>query len=70
MHIPNYPRDEAAEAIETLSSLRWLYEQDGDPVGSELADVALDDAALALWRSGLLDELVTRASKLYWPRRT
>jgi hypothetical protein len=28
MRIPDYPTDEANEAIETLSSLRWLYEQD------------------------------------------
>jgi hypothetical protein len=70
MHIPNYPKDEAAEAVETLASLRWLYEQDGDPVGSELADEALDDAALALWKSGLLDILITRAANLYWPRPT
>jgi hypothetical protein len=50
--------------------LRWLYEQDGDPVGSELADEALDDAALLLWKSGLMDDLITRAAKLYWPRPT
>jgi hypothetical protein len=42
MRVPDYPADEASE---TLASLRWLYEQDGDPVGSALADEALDHAA-------------------------
>jgi hypothetical protein len=51
MRVPNYPKDEAAEAIETLASLRWLYEQDGDPVGSALADDALDHVATELHRT-------------------
>jgi hypothetical protein len=46
--------------------LTWLREADV-MVGSELADDALTDAAHALRKCGLLDELVTRASKLYWP---
>jgi hypothetical protein len=70
MRVPDYPKDEATEAIETLASLRWLYEQDGDPAGSALADDALDHVATELHRSGLLDVLVTRAAKRYWPRRT
>jgi hypothetical protein len=49
--------------------LRWLQEY-GDLVGSELADKALDDAALLLWKSGPMDDLITRAAKLYWPRPT
>jgi hypothetical protein len=61
MRVPNYPKHEAAEAIETLASLRWLYEQDGDPIGSALVDDALDHVATELHRSGLLDVLVTRA---------
>jgi hypothetical protein len=48
MRVPDYPKDEAAEAIETLASLRWLYEQDRDPVGSALADDALDHVATEL----------------------
>jgi hypothetical protein len=68
MRIPDYPQDEAIEAIETLASLRWLFEQDGDPVGSALADDALDHVATELHRSGLLDILVTRAANRYWPR--
>jgi hypothetical protein len=36
MRIPDYPTDEAAEAFETLASLRWLFEQDGGPAGSAL----------------------------------
>ncbi len=67
MHLPDYPEAEAKEAVEMLLSLRWLHEE-GDPVGSELADDALDVAAEELHRSGLLDDLITRASKLYWPR--
>jgi hypothetical protein len=70
MYIPNYPTDEANEGVETLCSLRWLFEQEGDPVGSALADDALDHAATELHRSGLLDALITRAAKRYWPRRT
>jgi hypothetical protein len=70
MRIPDYPADEAEEAVETLASLHWLYEQDSDPVGSALADVALDNAAGELHRSGLLDVLITRAAQRYWPRRT
>jgi hypothetical protein len=66
MRLPNYPKDEATEAIELLASLQWLY-KDGDPVGSALADDALDHAAYELYRSGLLDVLVTRAAKHYWP---
>jgi hypothetical protein len=69
MRVPDYPKDEAVEAIETLASLRWLFEQNGDPVGSALADDALDHVATALHRSGLLDVLITRAAKRYWPRR-
>ena len=70
VRIPDYPADEAEEAVETLASLHWLYEQDSDPVGSALADVALDNAAGELHRSGLLDVLITRAAQRYWPPRT
>jgi hypothetical protein len=70
MRIPDWPTDEADEAVATLAALRWLYGQDGDPVGSALADDALDRAADELHRSGLLDDLITRAANLYWPRRT
>jgi hypothetical protein len=66
MRDPRYPPEDAKEAVEILTTLRWLYEPDVI-VGSELADNALDDAAHALWKSGLLDDLITRAAKLYWP---
>jgi hypothetical protein len=61
------PPDEATEAVDLLASLRWLYE-DGDPVGSALADDALDHAVDLLLKYDLLDTLVTRAAKRYWPR--
>jgi hypothetical protein len=64
MREPGYPPDDAKEAVELLSTLKWLYEADV-LVGSELADDALDDAAFALWKSGLLDDVIRRASKLY-----
>jgi hypothetical protein len=67
MRMPDYPTDEATEAVDLLASLQWLY-IDGDPVGSELADDALDHAADLLLKYDLLDVLVTRAAKLYWPR--
>jgi hypothetical protein len=66
MREPGFPPDDAKEAVEILTMLKWLREADV-MVGSELADDALTDAAHALWKCGLLDELVTRASKLYWP---
>jgi hypothetical protein len=66
MREPGYPPEDAKEAVEILSMLKWLRDADV-MVGSELADDALDNAAHALWKSGLLDDLVTRASKFYWP---
>jgi hypothetical protein len=66
MRMPDYPTDEAIEAVDLLASLQWLY-KDGDPVGSALADDALDHAADLLLQYGLLDVLVTRAAKRYWP---
>jgi hypothetical protein len=66
MREPGYPPEDAKEAVEILTTLKWLFEADV-MVGSELADNALDDAAHALWKSGLLDDLITRASKLYRP---
>jgi hypothetical protein len=47
----------------SAASLRWLYEQDGDPVGSALADDALDHVATELHRSGLLDVLVNASGQ-------
>jgi hypothetical protein len=70
MREPGFPPEDAKEAIEILTTLRWLFEQDGDPVGSALADDALDTAADELHRSGLLDILISRAASLYWPRPT
>jgi hypothetical protein len=66
MREPGYPPEDAKEAVDILTTLKWLSEAD-IMVGSELADAALDDAALALWKCGLLDDLVTRASKFHWP---
>jgi hypothetical protein len=63
MRIPTYPRDEAIEAVDMLASLRWRHEE-GDPVGSELADDALDEAAYLPLKYGLLDLLINRASRL------
>jgi hypothetical protein len=62
MRIPDYPKDEAIEAIDALASLAWLY-REGDPVGSALADDALDEAAARLLY-GLLDLFITGASRL------
>jgi hypothetical protein len=69
MREPGFPPEDAKEAVDILTMLRWLQEY-GDPVGSELADKALDDAALLLWKSGLMDILISRAAKLHWPRPT
>lgn len=66
MREPGYPPEDAKEAVEILTMLKWLCDADV-MVGSELADTALDNAAIALWRAGLLDDLVTRASRFYWP---
>lgn len=66
MRDPGFPPEDAKEAVEILTALKGLYEADV-LVGSELADDALDDAAHMLWKSGLLDDLITRASKLYRP---
>jgi hypothetical protein len=66
MRDPGFPPDDAKEAVELLATLKWLHEADV-PVGSELADTALDNAAYELHRSGLLDILITRAAYLYWP---
>jgi hypothetical protein len=66
MREPGDPQEDAKEAVEILSMLRWLYEAEV-PVGSELADDALDDVAHALWKSGLLDILITRAANLFRP---
>jgi hypothetical protein len=57
------------EAIEILCILKGLCEADL-VVLSELADDALDDAAHLLWKSDILDDLITRASKLYRPPPT
>jgi hypothetical protein len=67
---PNWLSDEAAEAIATLAAIHCLYEQSSLPAGRELADDVLDYAADELHRSGLLDILITRAAKVYWPRPT
>jgi hypothetical protein len=66
MRDPGYPPEDAKEAIEILTILKGLYEADLIVV-SELADDALDDAAHALWMNGILDDLITRASRLYRP---
>lgn len=66
MREPGNPQDDAKEAVDILSMLKWLCES-GVMVGSALADDALDDAAHTLWKSGLLDDLITRAAKLYRP---
>jgi hypothetical protein len=66
MREPGDPQEDAKEAVEILSRLRWLSEAEV-PVGSELADDALDDVAHALWKSGLLDILITRAANLFRP---
>jgi hypothetical protein len=63
MRLPNFPKDEAIEAIDSLASLAWLY-REGDPVGSELADDALDEATALLLKYGLLDLFITRASRM------
>jgi hypothetical protein len=63
---PGFPPDDAKEAVKILTMLKDLYEANVI-VGSELADDALDDAAHALWKCGLLDDLITRASRLYGP---
>lgn len=59
-------QEDAKEAVEILSMLRWPSEAEV-PGGSELADDALDDVAHALWKSGLLDILITRAANLSRP---
>jgi hypothetical protein len=51
--------EDTKEAIEILNHLEGLYEAELLVV-SELADDAL-------WKSGLLDDLITRASKFYRP---
>ena len=67
MREPGYPPEDAKEAVDILTTLKWLADADV-MVGSELADKALDDATLLLWKSGLMDDLITRAAKLHWPR--
>ena len=52
MREPGYPPEDAKEAVDILTTLKWLSEADV-MVGSELADKALNDAALLLWKSGL-----------------
>jgi hypothetical protein len=59
-----FPPEDTKEAVEMLSTLRWLYEEEA-PVAGEPADDALDTAAYLMWRSGLLDVPITRASKLH-----
>jgi hypothetical protein len=61
-----FPPDAAREAVSTLIELHDLWKADV-LVGSEIADSALDDAAYALYRSGLLDDLVRRVSRTYRP---
>jgi hypothetical protein len=67
MREPGYPPEDAKEAVDILTTLKWLSEADV-MVGSELADKALDDAALLLWKAGFMDDLISRAGKLYWPQ--
>jgi hypothetical protein len=59
--IDRFPPDAAHEAVSTLIELADVL------VGSEIADDALDVAAYALYRSGVLDDLVRRVSRTYRP---
>jgi hypothetical protein len=64
--IDRFPPDAAREAASTLTELHDLWKADV-LIGSEIADSALDDAAYALYRSGVLDDLVRRVSRTYRP---
>jgi hypothetical protein len=64
--IDRFPPDAAHEAVSTLIELHDLWKADV-LVGSEIADDALDVAAYALYRSGVLDDLVRRVSQTYRP---
>jgi hypothetical protein len=67
MRDPGNPQDDVKEAVEILTTMKDLFDAE-ILVYRELADDALTDAAHMLWRSGPLDDLITRAAKLYWPR--
>jgi hypothetical protein len=64
--IDRFPPDAAHEAVSTLIELHDLWKADV-LVGNEIADDALDVAAYALYRSGVLDDLVRRVSRTYRP---
>lgn len=57
-----YPGDVGRDAVEMLIELLDLYRADV-LVGSEQADDALDHAAYALHRAGVLDDLIRRQSQ-------
>lgn len=62
-----FPPDQARTAGKMLEELREVALH-ADIVGRELPDNTLDDAAYLLWRSGLLNLLITRAANLHHPR--
>jgi hypothetical protein len=64
--IDRFPPDAAREAASTLRELHDLWKADV-LVGREIADSALDEAAYAMYRSGVLDDLVRRVSRTYRP---
>jgi hypothetical protein len=59
MRMPKYADDRVHQAVEMIRSVHWQHEE-----GDHLADLSLDLAALLLHNCGLLDLLITRASKL------
>ncbi len=67
--IDRFPPDAVHEAVSTLIELHDLWRADV-LVGSEIADDALDVAAYALYRAGVLDDLVRRVSSTYRPNMT
>jgi hypothetical protein len=64
--IPDYPEDDAIAAVQLLTAIKFLFDE-GDPVGSALADAALDKATGLLMDSGLLDLFITRAAMRIHP---
>jgi hypothetical protein len=64
--IDRFPPDAAREAASTLTKLHDLWKANVF-VGSEIAYSALDVAAFALYRAGVLDDLVRRVSRTYRP---
>jgi hypothetical protein len=62
MRFPDFPDQDAIAAVKLLLAVKSLFDE-GDPVGSALADSALEDAARMMNKTGLLDALIARMSR-------